>query len=121
MGPALKFNEFTGITLIQHALSELPVRPYRDRCIFGPLEDDGGRNICMSPSGNIYVTGDTDSDDFPITPNAFCTTIYGYTVDIYISCLTPDLSTLVYSTFIGGINSERPKAILCDESGKSLV
>lgn len=84
-------------------------------------EDDGGRNICIGPSGNIYVTGDTDSEDFPVTPNAYCTTLQSFSGDIYVSCLTPDLSTLLYSTFIGGCSSERTTEIICDETGNIYI
>ena len=51
--------------------------------------------------GKINVTGWTGSGDFPVSNNAF-QQLKGGNTDIFISELTGDLSTLEYSTFVGG-------------------
>ena len=44
---------------------------------FGGSGDDHGINVTADASGAVYVTGDTDSSDFPTTPGAFDTTFNG--------------------------------------------
>ncbi|HEY3294796.1 MAG TPA: T9SS type A sorting domain-containing protein [bacterium] len=53
-------------------------------------------------TGSIILWGCTLSDDFPITPNAFQRSHHGMPADYFLSRISPDLSTLRYSTFIGG-------------------
>jgi len=66
----------------------------------GPENGDnqeGGGGIAVDASGNAYVTGDTDSSDFPTTPGALRTT-YGGNGDAFVSKLNAAGSSLVYST-----------------------
>ena len=64
----------------------------------GRLPDGaGGGGIAVDASGNAYVTGDTDSSDFPTTPGALRTT-YGGNGDAFVSKLNAAGSSLVYST-----------------------
>jgi hypothetical protein len=69
----------------------------------------GGRNyddgpfLALDPEGNIYLSGNTLSSDFPVTPNAYRKTMYSSsTEDLVITRMKPDGSGLDYSTFLGG-------------------
>lgn len=84
-------------------------------------EEDGAGDICVSPSGDVYVTGRTRSNDFPTTPDAYCTTYTDFTEIIFVSCFDPDLTTLRYSTFLGGHSDDWSKAIVCDDMGNIYV
>ena len=64
---------------------------------------DEGHGIVVDGRGQVYVTGETGSADFP-TVNPFQTTLDGG--DAYIAKLTADGSTLIYSTFLGGSDNE---------------
>ncbi len=55
------------------------------------------RAIAIAPNGNVYVTGFTNSIDYPYTIDAFETSGKG----IVISAFNPDLSELLYSTRVG--------------------
>jgi len=69
----------------------------------GGNSGEGLEGVGVDPHGNVYVTGGTWSANFPITNTAFQKNISGR-VDGYLSKLSPDLSKLLYSTYIGGGN-----------------
>jgi hypothetical protein len=77
-------------------------------------------DVCLGPSGDIYLTGWTGSNDFPTTPGAFDTT-KSISSDAFVSRLTSDGSRLVYSTFLGGDSLEEPRAIVVDGQGEAVV
>jgi len=78
-------------------------------------------SVCMSIDsdieGNIYAVGYTRALLFPTKNNAFDRTHNGG-VDVFVSMLDRDLSTLMYSTFLGGnSDDEVGSALLVDSSG----
>ncbi|MGH9640847.1 MAG: choice-of-anchor D domain-containing protein, partial [Terriglobales bacterium] len=44
----------------------------------GGTEDDFPAGIAVDPAGNVYVTGYTDSSDYPVTATAFQSTLAGF-------------------------------------------
>src|SRR5262249_9651338 len=71
---------------------------------------------------NVYLTGATESDNFP-TVNPLQRTIrkgagFG---DAFIAKLNPDGSALVYSTFFGGNGAEAGSDIAVDAEGNAYV
>ncbi len=66
----------------------------------GGGRNDYGEGIAVDASGSVYVAGFTYSGDFP-TSNAFQPSKAAY-VDIFVTKLNADGSSLVYSTYIGG-------------------
>jgi hypothetical protein len=65
--------------------------------LLGGSSDDKGSGVTLDSFGNIYVTGQTMSSDFPITPNAMDSSFGG--ADIFITKFDPTGSTLLYSTY----------------------
>lgn len=64
------------------------------------IDFDQGCGIAVDASGNAYVTGTTDSPDFPaIDPIQATLTDDG---DAFATELTPAGSGLVFSTYLGG-------------------
>ncbi|MGQ9928357.1 MAG: SBBP repeat-containing protein [Chloroflexaceae bacterium] len=83
--------------------------------------DDGGHAIAVDASGAAYVTGYTESSNFPTTtPGAFDTTYNGNT-DAFVVKLNPAGSALAYATFLGGSDSDFGDAIAVDASGAAYV
>jgi hypothetical protein len=66
----------------------------------GPGEDNG-QGIVVDALGYAYVTGYTQSPNFPTTPGSFQPFFRGYN-DAFVSKLTPAGNALSYSTFVGG-------------------
>ena len=86
----------------------------------GGSDEDFGSGITVDSTGNAYVTGSTSSPDFPTTAGAFDTT-YNTNRDAFVTKLNPSGSALVYSTFLGGFESDGANGIKVDSSGNAYV
>jgi len=81
---------------------------------------DEASAIAVDSEGNAYVAGHSGSVDFPITSGAFQKTLSG----IFVAKLNPSGSALVYSTFLGGTDTnviDAPGAIAVDTEGNAFV
>ena len=95
----------------------------------GGSQDDAGSAIAVDSSGNAYVTGQTDSANFPTVAGSLQTTyqgaggngFYGSAGDAFVLKLNPAGSALVYSTYLGGSQDDRGTAIAVDSSGNAYV
>jgi uncharacterized protein (TIGR03437 family) len=94
--------------------------------------------IAVDSNGNAYVTGQTDSPDFPVTAGAYQTVCAPIPNNTGVSTATPNCNTsdsnvfvtklnptgtgLVYSTFLGGYaNWAYGTAIAVDSAGRAYV
>jgi hypothetical protein len=71
----------------------------------GGTQDDGATGLALDASGNVWLKGNTQSSDFPVTPGAF-QTVLGGLFDSYVAELDPTGSQLLYSSYIGGSGTE---------------
>ena len=67
----------------------------------------------------VYLTGSTNSPDFPLL-DPFQTT-YGRTLDTFVTKINSSGTALVYSTFLGGTNSDIAGDIAVDEDGHAFI
>ncbi len=86
----------------------------------GNLSEFGGTGVAADVDGNAYVVGYTQSANFPTTPGAFQTTSGGME-DAYVVKLNPSGSALVYSTYLGGQNSEGGFGMALDASNQVYI
>jgi hypothetical protein len=87
------------------------------------VEGSGGdviRSLAVDPLGNAYVTGITDSGDFPVSTGAFRPTLVGGG-DVFVTKVNPAGSGILYSTFIGGTGSDDANGIGVDLLGRAWV
>jgi hypothetical protein len=86
---------------------------------------DSGNGIFVD-AGAAYVTGSTTSDSpnpFPTTFGAFSRT-YGGSGDAFVTKIDPaaqGINDLVYSTYLGGRNSDVGYGIVVDSGGNAVV
>jgi hypothetical protein len=85
----------------------------------GGAGNDGGADVAVDGLGNAYVTGYTESADFP-TSGAFQATAQGNR-DAFVSKLSPSGNALLYSTYLGGSDDETGWGIDVDASGSAYV
>ncbi len=75
--------------------------------------------VAADSSGNVYLTGWTDSIDFPIA-GALQGRNAG-SVDAFVAKLNAAGNTLLYATYIGGSGEDRGLGIAVDGSGNAYV
>ncbi len=85
----------------------------------GGGEDDEGEAIALDDAGSTYVTGYTDSTNFPTTPGAFDTTSVGNAA--FVTKLNAAGSALAYSTYLGTDGGAIGYAIAVDDAGSAYV
>ncbi len=76
--------------------------------------------IAVGEGGSAFVTGHTYSTNFPTTPDAFDGTFNGVD-DAFITKFAPDGSSLEFSTYLGGFDSEWGREIALDRRGLPYV
>ena len=81
---------------------------------------DEGIALALDDQGEVVVTGDTQSLDFPTTPGAFDTTYNGDS-DVFVAKLDRTGSALVYSTLLGGTAGELGVAVALDQLRRAYV
>jgi hypothetical protein len=85
----------------------------------GGGSDDWGCGIAVDGSDNAYVTGCTSSSDFPIQ-NPFQQTYGGGYDDAFVTKFSA-AGALVYSTFLGGEESDDGCGVAVDSNGCAYV
>jgi len=93
-------NDDTFVTKVSADGSRLVYSTY-----LGGMACDYGRALAVDASGRAYVSGDTNSPDFPTTPGAYSRRNHGI-YDAFLTRLDSSGSSLEYSTFLGGVTDE---------------
>ena len=85
----------------------------------GGSAQDVGNSIAVDGAGNVYIAGQTDSLNFPTSSPVQATP--GTAPDAFVAKLNAAGSALVYSTYLGGNNSDVAKSIAVDNAGNAYI
>ncbi len=86
----------------------------------GEVEGNEG-GIALDKEGSIYVTGSTNSRDFPVTPNAFQISYGLGDSDAFVAKIGTDGKALIYATYLGGSGLDKGRSIALDANGSVYV
>jgi hypothetical protein len=80
---------------------------------------DFGYAMALDSANNVYVTGSTASADFPMV-NPFQGTYPGSS-NGFLTKISPDGSSLLYSTYFGGNGSDLPSSVAIGPAGEMII
>jgi hypothetical protein len=103
------------VTKINAAGSALVYSTY-----LGGSGDDLGYGIAVDGAGNAYVTGVTNSTDFPTT-NPMQASNGGGAFDAFVTKINAAGSAYVYSTYLGGSGDDIGNGIAVDGAGNAYI
>lgn len=112
-GPQLNFHFPAGYTpaYSRSATAALTYASY-----IGGNGADEGKGVAVDGQGNIYLIGETESDDFLGVGHAPA----GYS-DIFVAKFNPSGTNLLYLTFIGSPDTDTPLSIRVDAQGNAYA
>ena len=86
----------------------------------GGTDDDFGFGLAIDDKKNVFVTGQTKSWNFPVV-NRYQLSPFGGLADAFITKLTAEGNSIVYSNFIGGSAYEAGSGVTVDPNGYACV
>lgn len=87
----------------------------------GGAGPDNVAALAVDETGAVYFGGTTGSDNFPTTPGAYQEDFQRGGSDGYVTKLAPDGATRVYSTYLGGSNTDGVLALAVDSNHYAYV
>jgi hypothetical protein len=81
---------------------------------------DRGNGIAVDASGNAYIVGNTQSNDYDVTAGAF-QTVFAGGGDAFVTKLNSTGTGLIYSTYMGGSSNDIGRAIAINGSGNAYI
>ncbi len=82
--------------------------------------DEVRGEINIDKSDNVYIASCTRSTNFPVTAGAYQTTIGGATDGVLVK-MNSDLTTIIWSTYLGGSDDDAIHSVDFDQNGDLFV
>ncbi|MEO6219967.1 MAG: SBBP repeat-containing protein, partial [Ginsengibacter sp.] len=86
----------------------------------GSIADNWGFTATYGSDGSFYGGGIAWGNGFPVSPGAYDNT-FDDAFDISIIKLTPDGTSRVYATYIGGDAEDQPHSLIADPQGNLVI
>lgn len=86
----------------------------------GSTADNFGFTATYDLQGNLYLGGIAFNLGYPTTVGAFQTNFFGV-VDVSISKFNATGTSLIYSTYLGGSNTETPSSLIVNNQNELIV
>lgn len=133
---AVGFTDQAGLADVLLASVDPTGRTLRYGIRFGGSGIDQGNRVALDAAGDVYLTGDTVSGDFPVSPGALqpaladtgvvcgppplvvCAAVVG---DAFVAKVNSSATALLYSTYLGSDGTESGTAIAVDAAGNAFV
>ena len=87
----------------------------------GGSGDDAGQGIAVDSSNNAYVTGSTQSANFPTVTPLPGLNVNAGSSDAFVAKVNFTGTTLLYSTYLGGAKADVGQSIKVDGSGNAYI
>lgn len=90
--------------------------------IFSTFVGGSGGDFFLMPTvdaqGNIFIVGQTGSQDFPVTADSFQASYGGGQSDGVMAVFSPDGTKLVYATYLGGSGEDMIRSLTLGPNGE---
>jgi hypothetical protein len=100
---------------------DLIIDPLLASTLMGGSNYDGFYHMKIDASGNIFLTGATESSNFPVSSGVYDTTFDGSKGDTFVAKFKNDLSGFLSCTLLGGSYWENGTTLGFDASGNVFV
>lgn len=98
------------------------LNPTGSALVYSTFIGSGGSNgLALTSAGNVWITGATASATFPVTSDAFQPAEDGTSTDGFVTELNATGSALIYSTYLGGSNTDYGTDVKLDSSGNVYI
>src|SRR5262249_40553303 len=87
----------------------------------GGTGDEFGWPIAVDPAGNVYLTGGTQSADFPTQNPIYGANAHPPRYDVFVTKIDAAGAGLVFSTYIGRTRGDWGQGITVDDLGAVYV
>ncbi len=87
---------------------------------WGGADQEYARGIAVR-DGHVYISGYSQSMDFPWTTDALQRRRVGSLIDSFVVKITDDLKKIVYSSLVGGVGLDFNRGLFISDSGDVLL